>query len=107
MEIKSIIKLKSYNSNSLIEITNLLNQYAESFNLASNIVSVKTKKKRFTLLRSPHVHKKARDQYELVTYTRLLKTKGSDLNTRLLLNKLKNSINKDISYYILFEKNFK
>nr|MCH9746320.1 30S ribosomal protein S10 [Pseudomonadota bacterium] len=31
-----------------------------------------TKKERFTVLTSPHVNKKARDQYELRTYIRLM-----------------------------------
>ncbi len=33
------------------------------------------KKKRFTLLRSPHVDKKARDQFEQITYNRLISLK--------------------------------
>ena len=107
MEIKSTIKFKSYNNNDLIKIINLLSQYADALNLTSTTVSKKKKKKRFTLLSSPHVHKKARDQYELVTYTHFFKTSGSQSNTKLLLNNLRKNINKDINYYILFEKNFK
>ena len=35
-------------------------------------IPLPTKKKRFTILISPHVNKDARDQYELRTYKRLL-----------------------------------
>jgi small subunit ribosomal protein S10 len=31
-----------------------------------------TKKEKFTVLKSPHVNKKARDQYQLCTYKRLV-----------------------------------
>jgi small subunit ribosomal protein S10 len=31
-----------------------------------------TKKDKFTVLKSPHVNKKARDQYQLCTYKRLV-----------------------------------
>ena len=35
-------------------------------------IPLPTKKERFTVLTSPHVNKKARDQYELRTYVRLM-----------------------------------
>ena len=35
-------------------------------------IPLPTKKERFTVLTSPHVNKKARDQYELRTYIRLM-----------------------------------
>ena len=43
-EIKSTIKLKSYNNNSLIKIINLLSQHAETLKLASTTISTQKKK---------------------------------------------------------------
>ena len=35
-------------------------------------IPLPTKKEKFTVLKSPHVNKKARDQYQLCTYKRLV-----------------------------------
>ena len=38
----------------------------------SGPIPLPTKKEKFTVLKSPHVNKKARDQYQLCTYKRLV-----------------------------------
>lgn len=48
----------------------------KSFNIVQNsIVFLPQKIERFTVLRSPHVDKKARDQFERVTHKRLISFK--------------------------------
>ena len=73
MTIKTKIKLKSFNSYKLSAILNSLVQYATVIELEPSVINLKKKVKRLTVLKSPHVHKKSRDQYELVTFTKILK----------------------------------
>mgnify|MGYP003902155461 CR=1 FL=1 len=40
--------------------------------VVSGPIPLPTKKEKFTVLKSPHVNKKARDQYQLCTYKRLV-----------------------------------
>jgi len=51
-------------------------------------IPLPTEKKIYTVLRSPHVNKKARDQFELCTYKRLLDIYTSTSKTVDALSKL-------------------
>lgn len=78
---------------------NILNIYVKYlFNLFKNLqieysfISLPTKKKRITLLKSPHVYKKAREQFQLNLYKKTItikKFKTFKIFNYLLLNKPK------------------
>jgi len=51
-------------------------------------IPLPTKRKIFTVLRSPHVNKKSREQFQLCTYKRLLDIYGSTSKTVDALMKL-------------------
>lgn len=104
MTITSVLKFKSFNSYSLKKTESFVEKEARLLNLTFNVQPLKSKKKRFTLLKSPHVHKKARDQYELSTFTNILRLKGSKDDTISLFRNLKNRLEKDITLQVLFEK---
>lgn len=63
----------------------------------TGFVSLPTKIERFTVLRSPHVDKKSREQFEIKTYKKSLNvffTFSSDIDrqkAKLLINFIKNS----------------
>lgn len=62
-----------------------------------SIVSLPIKNQRFTVLRSPHVDKKSREQFEMRSYSKLLKVTFNFDNdfdkqkAKLLINFIKNS----------------
>lgn len=71
--IKVCIKLKAFHPIYLDRFLILSSKKLKLANiLESKIVFLPKKTERFTVLRSPHVDKKARDQFERVTYKRLL-----------------------------------
>jgi small subunit ribosomal protein S10 len=104
MKIKTTIKFKSFNNYKLNQIILDLKKDAESNELVSNIVSLPKKKKRITLLRSPHVHKKARDQFEIQTHTKLLNLEGSKKKIKEFFHLLKNNTTSEITYIVNFKK---
>lgn len=67
------LKVKSYHpaylNNFCLNITKTL---TELYGIDSRIVYLPKKQEHFTVLRSPHVDKKARDQFERITYKRLI-----------------------------------
>jgi small subunit ribosomal protein S10 len=63
MSQKIRIKLKSYDYN-------LVDKWAGA--VVSGPIPLPTNKKIFTVLRSPHVNKKAREQFQLCSYKRLM-----------------------------------
>lgn len=57
-----------------------------------------SKKKIFTVLKSPHVYKKSREQFKYVTYKRKIIINSIDINTLLYIDMIfKNSVSKDLS----------
>ena len=101
----SNINLKSFNSHSLKEAEFFFKKQTKLLDLNFKKKNIKKVIKRFTLLKSPHVYKKARDQYECVTYKNILQIKGSKVATLSLFRLIKNQIEKDVTYEITFEKN--
>jgi small subunit ribosomal protein S10 len=80
------IKLQSYDHN-------LVDKSAEKIVRSTGAVvtgpiPLPTRKKIFTVLRSPHVNKKAREQFELCTHKRLLDIYTSSSRTVDALSKL-------------------
>jgi small subunit ribosomal protein S10 len=76
------IKLKSYDFN-------LVDKSAEKIvKTVSGPIPLPTQKKIYTVLRSPHVNKKAREQFQLCSYKRLLDIYNSTSKTVDALMKL-------------------
>ena len=75
-----------------------LTKYVSIFNLP-------TTKKKVTLLSSPHVNKKSKEQFELIDYKRLIQIKNSnDQITLKLVNKILSKIPNNISLKIKYSK---
>jgi len=79
-----IINLKSFDSFFLDKIEKYLNSIF-SFFMISRVVSQSRPKKikKFTVLRSPHIDKKSREQFQLVTYTKTVKVFFTNQNLLL------------------------
>lgn len=63
------VTLKSFEAESLKEALDKAYRITQTYCLEENprMFSVQKKIRRWTLLRSPHVHKKSREQFEMVT----------------------------------------
>ncbi|MAQ31299.1 MAG: 30S ribosomal protein S10 [Flavobacteriales bacterium] len=83
------IKLKSYDYNlvdkSALKIVKTVKSTGA---IVSGPIPLPTNKRIFTVLRSPHVNKKSREQFELNSYKRLLDIYSSSTNTVDALMKL-------------------
>lgn len=62
------IELKTVNKSILAVYKNFLQNLLLKLNLLYKQFALPIKKKKFTLLRSPHVHKKSREQFQLIKY---------------------------------------
>jgi small subunit ribosomal protein S10 len=73
MNQKIRIKLKSYD-HSLVDKSSekIVKAVKATGAVVVGPIPLPTKKGKFTVLKSPHVNKKARDQYQLCTYKRLV-----------------------------------
>ncbi len=73
MNQKLRIKLKSYD-HSLVDKSSekIVKAVKATGAVVVGPIPLPTKKEKFTVLKSPHVNKKARDQYQLCTYKRLV-----------------------------------
>ena len=83
------IKLKSYDYNLVDKSAQKIVKTVKSTGaIVSGPIPLPTNKKIFTVLRSPHVNKKSREQFELNSYKRLLDIYSSSTNTVDALMKL-------------------
>lgn len=83
------IKLKSYDHNLVDKSAEkILKTVRTTGAVVTGPIPLPTQRKIFTILRSPHVNKKARDQYQLSTYKRLLDIYSSTSKTVDALMKL-------------------
>jgi ribosomal protein S10 len=108
--IKISFKFKSFhNYNLKLILPKILKKVTSLTNYKINFVSLPTKIERFTVLRSPHVDKKSREQFELRKYTKILNLYFDFSNNfekqkaKLLINFIKNSsagLSLKISYEI-------
>ncbi|AGA76551.1 30S ribosomal protein S10 [Echinicola marina] len=73
MNQKIRIKLKSYD-HTLVDKSSekIVKAVKTTGAVVVGPIPLPTKKEKFTVLKSPHVNKKARDQYQLCTYKRLV-----------------------------------
>lgn len=83
------IKLKSYD-HSLVDKSaeKIVKTVRSTGAVVTGPIPLPTEKKIFTVLRSPHVNKKAREQFELCTHKRLLDIYTSSSRTVDALSKL-------------------
>lgn len=83
------IKLKSYDHNLVDKSAEkIVKTVRSSGAVISGPIPLPTNKKIFTVLRSPHVNKKSREQFQLCTYKRLLDIYSSTSKTIDALMKL-------------------
>jgi len=92
MNLKYQIKIKSLHKDSVKLYINFLQKMLRKIKVNFSIIALPEKKNRVTLLKSPHVNKSAREQFEIRYYRTLLKIK-SDIDHKtlelLLINKPK------------------
>ena len=65
------ITIKSFKKELLELYCTFLSNVFKKSNIKKALVSVPKKKKRLTLLKSPHVHKKAREQFEMCLHKKV------------------------------------
>jgi len=76
------IKLKSYDHNLVDKSAEKIVKTVRSTGaVIAGPIPLPTKKRKFTVLKSPHVNKKAREQFQLCTYKRLLDIYSSSTKT--------------------------
>lgn len=89
MSQKIRIKLKSYDHNLVDKsASRIVDTVKKTGASVSGPIPLPTHKRIFTVLRSPHVNKKAREQFELCTYSRLLEIHSTTAKTIEALMKL-------------------
>ena len=89
MNYKIRIKLKSYDYNLVDKSAAKIVKTVKSTGaIISGPIPLPTNKKIFTVLKSPHVNKKARDQYQTSSYKRLMDIYSSTPKTVDALMKL-------------------
>jgi len=89
MNQKIRIKLKSYDFNLVDKSAEKIVKTVKSTGaVISGPIPLPTKRRVFTVLKSPHVNKKARDQYQVCSYKRLLDIYSSTPKTVDSLMKL-------------------
>ena len=83
------IKLKSYDHNLVDKSAEKIVKTARNSGaVVSGPIPLPTEKKIFTVLRSPHVDKRSREQFQLATYKRLMDIYSSTSRTIDALSKL-------------------
>jgi ribosomal protein S10 len=73
----TILKIKSVDQNSLIIYKNFLEDVLFKLLIRYKVSNIPTTKKRITLLKSPHVNKKSREQFQHTRYKVFFKIKNS------------------------------
>ena len=83
------IKLKSYDHNLVDKSAEKIVRAVKTTGaVVSGPIPLPTVKEKFTVLKSPHVNKKAREQFQLCTYKRLVDIYSSSAKTVDALMKL-------------------
>ena len=102
------IKLYSKNKQSLEHFSKLLKKTdnkLQNQHLILNISKIKKKRKRITILKSPHVNKKAQEQFQSIIYSSIIECSSWEIKKKtIMLKKIKNHLFPDIKLKI--EKTF-
>ena len=97
MSQKIRIKLKSYDHNLVDKSAEKIVKTVKSTGaVVSGPIPLPTHKRIYTVLKSPHVNKKAREQFELCAYKRLMDIYSSSSKTVDALMKLELPIGVDV-----------
>jgi small subunit ribosomal protein S10 len=89
MNQKIRIKLRSYDHNLVDKSTSkIVKTVLSTGAIVTGPIPLPTEKKIFTILRSPHVNKKSREQFQLRTHKRLIEIYSSTSKTVSALEKL-------------------
>lgn len=102
-----IINLTSSNLTSINNLNEIILNKIKNINnvkiFKSYIVKSKNKKK-FTVLKSPHVNKDAREQFEIRNYTRIMEVYSyQPLLLLFIIKCIKNKLNSDVKLHINFK----
>ena len=75
-EQESLIRLRSFKHELIQETLDKIKVLSETLKISlGGSIPLPTKKKIFTILRSPHINKQSREQFEIRTHTKVLKIK--------------------------------
>ena len=102
MNIICRLTLKAFENIPLEEFTKVVSILCLEQKLNMKKFILPKKKKRITLLNSPHVHKKAREQFELSTYKTLLDISGNSNDIHFFVSALKKSYKNKLRYDIKY-----
>jgi small subunit ribosomal protein S10 len=103
MNNKISIKIRGFNKNSLERSTkNILDQAKDIVEL--KLMNLHTNKKKFTLLKSPHVNKEAREQFELTTYKKKIEVTGSIKELKKIILLVDHNMETDLTYDVTLER---
>ncbi|CDN40153.1 30S ribosomal protein S10 [Mycoplasma amphoriforme] len=95
------IKLKSYDSRLLDQsVKKIVEIVKESGSTVSGPIPLPTKKEVFTIIRSPHVDKSSREQFERRMHKRLIIIKNTNADTVKNLKRIKIPAGVDLQIFI-------
>ena len=83
-ESELLLRFQTHNKENSKRFKKTLNSLAKSKNLQLSSISLPIERKKFTVLKSPHVNKKAKEQYEIRFYNSLIVIKGNFLEKELM-----------------------
>lgn len=103
-QLNCVLRMESHHASSLDAAVQMIRESVSKAGLeANNEVSLPMKRKVFTVLRSPHIDKKSREQFEIRTYTKSVLVKGSEEGVVYkFLDTLKGEMNQDVSFKVKF-----
>jgi len=97
------IKVKSFNCKLLEFYLSLLHNFFLGNGCIIKIVPLPIKKKKWSVLKSPHVHSKSKDQFEMRVYSRILLINCNTINKSFYLDSI---IKKGFSQGLSFQFNY-
>lgn len=102
------ITITSKNKNSLKNYLKFINANIKTYNLINKFSHNKTKRIFFTMLKSPHVHKRAQEQFEFLHFSKQI-TILTNTNLKFLtfVKKIRTNLFSDVNIKIKFQFNKK
>jgi len=74
------VRLHSFNSSRVNALKEQWRKISFKYNLSYSSINLPINKKRFTVLKSPHVNKRAKEQFEIRVSSCLIILRGTELN---------------------------
>lgn len=78
------LKIQSVNKKALTLYLTSLQIFLKKLNIFYRFIHLPIKKKRITLLKSPHVNKSAREQFEIKTYKTIIVFSNLPTNSKII-----------------------